>query len=67
MASSPLLDPVELRARVDYDLSWSLLNLEGVAAAEVGGGLEREVRVVADQYRLAGLGLDVLAIEQVLR
>lgn len=67
VVSSPLLDPVELRAWADYSLGPSLLNLEGVAAAEVGGGLEREVRVVADQYRLAGLDLDVLDLEEVLR
>jgi len=67
VVSSSLLDPVELRAWVDYSLSRPLLNLDGVAAAEVGGGLEREVRVIADQYRLAGLDLDVLDLEQVLR
>jgi len=38
-----------------------------VAAAEVGGGLEREIQVNADQYRLAGLELDVLDLEQILR
>ena len=65
--SSPLLDPVELRGWVDYELSRSLLTLPGVAAAEVGGGLEREVRIVADQYRLAGLGLDVLDLAEILR
>ncbi|MEA3274694.1 MAG: efflux RND transporter permease subunit [Pseudomonadota bacterium] len=67
VVSSPLLDPVELRSWVDYSLSRALLNLPGVAAAEVGGGLEREVRIVADQYRLAGMGLDVLDVEQVLQ
>ncbi|ESQ15744.1 MAG: hypothetical protein N838_28460, partial [Thiohalocapsa sp. PB-PSB1] len=65
--SSRLLDPVELRGWVDYELSRSLLTLPGVAAAEVGGGLDREVRIVADQYRLAGLGLDLLDLEQRLR
>jgi CzcA family heavy metal efflux pump len=65
--SSPLLDPVELRTWVDYSLSRALLNLPGVAAAEVGGGLEREVRIIADQYRLAGLGLDVRDIEAALQ
>jgi CzcA family heavy metal efflux pump len=67
IVSSPLLDTVELRTWVDYSLSRLLLTLPGVAAAEVGGGLEREVRVIADQYRLAGLGLDVLDLETVLR
>jgi CzcA family heavy metal efflux pump len=64
---SSLRDPLELRAYVDYGLSRELINLPGVAAAEVGGGLEREVLVVADQYRLAGLGLDVTDLEQRLR
>ena len=64
---SPLLDAAELRTWVDYGLSRSLLNLPGVAAAEVGGGLEREVQIVADQARLAGLGLDVLDLERGLR
>lgn len=64
---SGLRDPLELRGYVDYALSRELINLPGVASAEVGGGLEREVLVVADQYRLAGLGLDVLDLEQRLR
>jgi len=65
--SSPLRDPVALRSFVDYSLSKELLNLPGVAAAEVGGGLLREVKVVADQERLAGLGLDVLDLAALLR
>jgi len=64
---SSLRDPLELRTYVDYGLSRQLINLPGVAAAEVGGGLERQILVVADQYRLAGLGLDVLDLEQRLR
>ena len=60
---SRLRDPIELRDLVDYDLGRQLLTLPGVAAAEVGGGLEREVRIIADQYRLAGLGLDVLDLQ----
>jgi CzcA family heavy metal efflux pump len=67
VVGSSLRDPLELRAYVDYRLSPELVNLPGVAAAEVGGGLEREILVVADQYRLAGLGLDVLDLEQRLR
>jgi Cu/Ag efflux pump CusA len=35
------------------------INLPGVAAAEVGGGLNREVQILPDQQRLAGLGLDL--------
>jgi len=65
--SSPLRDPVELRSWVDYSLGKWLLNLPGVAAAEVGGGLMREIQVVADQERLAGLGLDVLDLSDALQ
>jgi multidrug efflux pump subunit AcrB len=67
VVGSVLRDPVALRGFVDYDLSRALLNLPGVAAAEVGGGLEREVRIVADQYRLAGFGLDALDLETTLQ
>lgn len=65
--SAPLRDPLELRDWVEYQLRPLLLVLPGVAAAEVGGGLEREVRVVADQYRLAGYGLDALDLETTIR
>ncbi|MEA3640354.1 MAG: efflux RND transporter permease subunit [Lamprobacter sp.] len=61
--SSALRDPIELRDLVDYDLGRQLLTLPGVAAAEVGGGPEREVRISVDQCRLAGLGLDVLDLQ----
>ncbi len=64
--SSTLRDPVELRSWVDYTLGKWLLNVPGVAAAEVGGGLVREIQVLADQSRLAGLGLDVLDISDAL-
>lgn len=67
VVSSSLRGPVALRSFVDYSLSKELLNLPGVAAAEVGGGLLREIQVVADQERLAGLGLDVLDLADLLR
>ncbi|MCP4043317.1 MAG: efflux RND transporter permease subunit, partial [Gammaproteobacteria bacterium] len=56
---SPLKDPVELRAWVDYTFARWFLNLPGVAAAEVAGGLIREIRILPDQQRLAGLNLTV--------
>ncbi len=65
--SSPLQDPVELRSWVDYSLGKWLVNIPGVAAAEVGGGLIREIQVRVDQNRLAGLGLDILDIENALK
>ncbi len=64
--SSALRTPVELRDWSDYVLGKWLLNLPGVAAAEVGGGLKREIQVWADLERLAGLGLDPLDLAEVL-
>ena len=64
--SSSMRDSVELRSWVDYSLGKLLVNLPGVAAAEVGGGLVREIRIVVDQNRLSGLGLDVLDIADTL-
>lgn len=55
--SSPLRETIELRRWVDHQLSKWFINLPGVAAAEVGGGVEREIQVIPDQKRLAGLGL----------
>ncbi len=63
---SALRDPVALRSWVDYSLGKWLLNIPGVAAAEVGGGLVREIQVLADQNRLAGLGIDVLDLSEAL-
>jgi multidrug efflux pump subunit AcrB len=67
VVSSNLRDAVELRDWAEYTLSRSLLTLPGIAAAEVGGGLEREVSVIADQYRLAGVGLDLLDLRDSLQ
>jgi hydrophobe/amphiphile efflux-1 (HAE1) family protein len=59
IVSSGLRDPEELRSWVDDVFSKRFLNLPGVAAVEVGGGVEREIQVLPDQRRLAGLGLSV--------
>ncbi len=55
---SPLRDPVELSTWVDDVFAKWFLNLPGVAAIEVGGGIEREIQVLPDIKRLAALGLD---------
>ncbi len=55
--SSPLRTSTELRRWVDDAFSKWFLNLPGVAAAEVGGGVLREIQVIPDQRRLAGIGL----------
>ena len=59
VVSSALRDPVELRSWVDDVYSKWFINLPGVAAAEVGGGLIREIQILPDQQRLAGLGLSM--------
>lgn len=56
--SSPLRTSSELRRWVDDAFSKWFLNLPGVAAAEVGGGVLREIQVIPDQQRLAGIGLN---------
>ncbi len=55
---SPLRDPVELSTWIDDVFAKWFLNLPGVAAVEVGGGIEREIQVLPDIKRLAALGLD---------
>ena len=67
VVSSPLRDPVELRSWVDDVFGKWFLTLPGVAAAEVGGGLIREIQVLPDQQRLAGVGLDMEDIIQALQ
>jgi multidrug efflux pump subunit AcrB len=55
--SSALRDAVELRTWVDYQLARWFLTLPGVAATEVGGGLEREIHILPDILRLHALNL----------
>ena len=56
--SSNKKDTVELRNWVDYDFRNWLINLTGVAAAEVGGGTIREFQIILDQEKLARLELN---------
>jgi len=55
--SSELRGDTELRSWVDDVFSKWFINVPGVASAEVGGGLIREIQVIPDQQRLAGIGL----------
>ena len=57
VVTSGLRDAVELRSWTDDVLRKWFLNLPGVAAAEIGGGMIREIHVLVDQQRLAGIGL----------
>ena len=56
--SSSKRNAIELRDWVDYEFRNWLINLSGVASAEVGGGTVREYHVVLDQEKLARLGLN---------
>jgi len=67
VVTSPLRGAVELRSWTDDVLRKWFLNLPGVAAAEVGGGLIREILVLADQYRLAGVGLTMEDVTEALQ
>jgi CzcA family heavy metal efflux pump len=59
VVSSPLRDLTQLRTWTDDVFAKHFLNVPGVAAVEVGGGLVREVHVLPDQRRLAGLGISM--------
>ncbi|MCP5169428.1 MAG: efflux RND transporter permease subunit [Hahellaceae bacterium] len=67
VVTSSLRDPMELRAWTDDVLRKWFLNLPGVAAAEVGGGLAREIQVLPDQQRLAGVGLTLTGLISALQ
>ena len=59
VVSSTNMDAVQLRDWVDNTYSKWFLNLPGIAAVEVGGGLVREILILPDQERLGGLGLSI--------
>lgn len=65
--SSNQRDSVELRTWADYTFSRWFLNLPGVAAIEVGGGLVREIHVIADQERLTTAGLTLTDLSDLIR
>ncbi|WJW75652.1 efflux RND transporter permease subunit [Thiohalobacter sp. IOR34] len=67
VVSSPVRDGVALRNWVDYVFSKWFLNLPGVAAAEVGGGLLREIRILPDLQRLNAVGLSLDDLAEQLR
>ncbi len=65
--SAEQMASVKLRDWVDYDFSKQFLNLPGVAAVEVGGGVIREILIEPDQQRLAALGIKLDALIETLR
>ena len=64
VVSSSKLNSVELRTWADYIFSKWFLNLPGVAAVEIGGGLEREIQIIPDQEKLANIGLSLQSLAQ---
>jgi multidrug efflux pump subunit AcrB len=55
--TSSSLSPVELRVFSDEELARELGVVEGVAAVDVAGGVEEEVRVIVDLNRLQAVGV----------
>ncbi|MFU8831195.1 MAG: efflux RND transporter permease subunit, partial [Wenzhouxiangella sp.] len=56
-----------LRRYADEQLKKDMESIIGVAAITVSGGLEDEIQVLLDQYRVAQLGLSAEAVAQRLR
>src|SRR5690606_25371108 len=56
------LPPLELKRVAEDEIKYRLERIPGVAAAEVRGGLDREIRVEVDRQKLTALGL---TLEQV--
>ena len=52
---------------VDDTISKRLLSIEGLAEVERNGGVDREIRVVMDPYRMAALGVTARDVNNVLR
>lgn len=60
-------DMRRLREIADDIIKPELEKISGVAAADLYGGLEREIRVEVDWQRLAAYGLSVTTLENVLK
>ncbi|MDQ1362819.1 MAG: hypothetical protein QG652_679 [Pseudomonadota bacterium] len=67
IVSSDGRDETALREWVDYEFARWFLNIEGVAATEVGGGLVREIQIEVDQEKLASRGLELADVINTLK
>ncbi|HIA08131.1 MAG TPA: efflux RND transporter permease subunit [Chromatiaceae bacterium] len=67
VVASDSMDAVSLTTWVDYVFTKWFLTLPGVAAVEVGGGLEREIQVLADPVKLAGRDMDLDTVANAIR
>lgn len=63
---SEQMDLTQLRTWVDSWLTQRLLSAGGVAAIDVAGGFEREIRIFVDDEKLQAHGLDFATLERVL-
>ena len=64
--SSNKRSPIELRSYADYQLSKWFINLPGIASAELGGGLIREIQVLLDQQRMTSHQLSFQQIDDLI-
>ncbi|MCW8929999.1 MAG: efflux RND transporter permease subunit [Gammaproteobacteria bacterium] len=67
IVSSNKKSPIDLRSYADYQLSKWFINIPGVASAELGGGLVREIQVILDQQRLIPHQLSFEDIETLIK
>ena len=61
------LDPIELRRLIDDQISYRIEQVPGVAALDVWGGLEREIRIEIDADRLRALQLSLDTVRSAIR
>ena len=67
IVSSDQMPLLALRDWSEYHLSKWLINIEGVAATEIGGGYNREIQIEVNPEKLAQLGLNMQNIAQAIR
>lgn len=61
------LDPLELRRLAEDRVQDRLERIPGVGAADVWGGLEREIEIAVDRGRLQASGLSLADVREALR
>ncbi|MFC1550120.1 efflux RND transporter permease subunit [Candidatus Neomarinimicrobiota bacterium] len=65
--SSDEIGMAELRRLMDEQVSPLLERIEGVASADIQGGLERQIKVLINPHELAAQGISIQQIVQMLR
>lgn len=61
------LDPIELRRLIDDQISYRIEQVPGVAALDIWGGLEREIKIEIDPDRLRALHLSLDKVRNAIR